>query len=207
MVSKKLNPQQLEFCAQYLIDLNATKAVIRAGYSRHTAKNQGHRLLSNPECQAEIQRRQVELQKQTKVTQERIILELARIAFANMADYYTIENDQVVVDLAKLSREDAAALQEIQVEDLPDGKQRVKVKLLDKRQPLVNLGNHIADMFSKRLELTGPDGAPIQTEQVGLSDTERIQRVLELLDTARARRDGQLANGGAADMAPDGGRG
>jgi phage terminase small subunit len=93
-----LNPKQLLFVKEYLVDQNATQAAKRAGYSQKTAGSQGHDLLKVPEIAAAIgkglseQTKKLE-QKAAKVglTKERWLLELRRIAFANMDDFATVE--------------------------------------------------------------------------------------------------------------------
>ncbi|CAH9016617.1 putative Terminase small subunit, partial [Vibrio phage 137E35-1] len=54
-MANKLNDQRERFCEEYIIDLNATAAAIRAGYSKKTARSQGQRLLTNVDIQARIQ--------------------------------------------------------------------------------------------------------------------------------------------------------
>lgn len=76
-----LTPKQKRFCEEYLIDLNATQAAIRAGYSPKTAEQTASRLLRNVKVQEYIAKRQKELSRSTEITQERVIKELALIAF------------------------------------------------------------------------------------------------------------------------------
>ena len=65
-----MTPKQERFVQEYLIDMNATQAAIRAGYSAHTAEQQGCRLCSNAKVAAAIRAAQVELRERTKVTVE-----------------------------------------------------------------------------------------------------------------------------------------
>ncbi len=71
-----MNDKQRRFAEEYLIDSNATQAAIRAGYSAHTAKSQGQRLLTKADVAAAIQTAQVELRERTKVTVESISSQL-----------------------------------------------------------------------------------------------------------------------------------
>ena len=80
--AKILTPKQQRFVGEYLIDLNATKAAIRAGYSKKTAKQQGARLLTNVDIQTVIQRAMDERSLRTGIKADRMIAELARIGFA-----------------------------------------------------------------------------------------------------------------------------
>src|SRR5262249_47012617 len=85
------------------------------------------------------------------VTTERVVAELARIGFANIQDYIAIDRDgSPHFDLAAISRDQAAAIQEIIIDEYKDGKgedardvKRVRLKLADKRAALVDLGRHL----------------------------------------------------------------
>ena len=70
IVSRKLTPKQERFVQEYLIDLNATQAAIRAGYSAKTAEQQGYQLLQKPSVQAAIAARQKEREQRTAVNQQ-----------------------------------------------------------------------------------------------------------------------------------------
>ena len=76
MPSKDLNPKQQRFVDEYLVDLNATQAAIRAGYSEKTAKVQGSRLLTNVIVAEAIQRGQQQIADKFELTQEYIIEKL-----------------------------------------------------------------------------------------------------------------------------------
>lgn len=77
----RLTEKQKRFVSEYLVDLNASAAAKRAGYSEKTACEQGSRLLANVKVQEEIQKRQVKLQGKLEITQERVLEELAAIGF------------------------------------------------------------------------------------------------------------------------------
>ena len=78
-----LSPKQERFAMEYLIDLNATQAAIRAGYAKRTAGSQGHDLLKKPEIQAAIQEGRQEAEKRTDITLDRVLHELAILALAS----------------------------------------------------------------------------------------------------------------------------
>ena len=146
-----INPKQQRFVDEYLVDLNATQAAIRAGYSKATAYSQGQRLLKHAEVGAEVAKRRQKVADKLEVTAERVVQELARIGFANMADYMRSTPDgDPYLDFSGLTRDQAAALSEVTVEDFRDGRgedgrdvRRVKFKLHDKRAALVDLGKHL----------------------------------------------------------------
>jgi phage terminase small subunit len=84
---RALTAKQARFVDEYLIDLNATQAAIRAGYSRHTAGKIGAQLLVKTGIRAALRARQEALRVETGVRQERVLTALAAIAFADMDDY------------------------------------------------------------------------------------------------------------------------
>lgn len=165
-----LTPKQERFVAEYLIDLNATQAAIRAGYSAKTASSQGERLLRNVEVAKAMQAAMKAREQRTEITQDRVLKELAKLGFANMQDYMSVTQEgEPFADLSKLTRDQAAAITEFTVEDFTEGRgddardvRRVKFKLADKRAALVDIGKHLG-MFKDKLELTGKAGGPVET--------------------------------------------
>lgn len=83
-----LTPKQKRFCDEYLIDLNATQAAIRAGYSSKTAAEQASRLLTNVNIQTYIQEKRQQLQQKTNITQERVLEEYAKLAFFDIGNAF-----------------------------------------------------------------------------------------------------------------------
>lgn len=159
----KLTPKQMRFVDEYLVDFNATQAAIRAGYSPKTAAAAAARLLRNVNIQAEIARRQKDLQKRTEVSQDRVVKELARIAFANIADYIHVEtqtrtkDDGTEVTYQTVMFNETQELSADQRAALAVVKQSVngfELKLHDKIKALELLGRHIG-MFTDKLEVKG----------------------------------------------------
>jgi phage terminase small subunit len=85
--TKGLTPKQERFVEEYLIDLNATQAAIRAGYKAKTARQAGAENLTKPYIQEEIRRRRKEQMKRTQLTADKVLHELACIAFSTMRDF------------------------------------------------------------------------------------------------------------------------
>lgn len=154
-----MTPKQSLFVREYLIDLNATQAAIRAGYSAATAYSIGNENLSKPEIAAAIAAASEKRAEKLEITAERVLAELALIGFANMNDYIrTTDDGDAFVDLSALTREQAAAISEITVEDFKDGRgedardvRKVKFKLSDKRAALVDLGRHL-QLFTDKVQ-------------------------------------------------------
>ena len=167
----KLTPKQARFVDEYLVDLNATQAATRAGYSAKTAQPASSRLLSNVMVKQEIEKRQAKLSEKAMVTAERVVMELAKIGFANMQDYMRAgPQGDPYLDFSGLTRDQAAALAEVTVEDFKGGRgedardvRRVKFKLHDKRAALVDLGKHLG-IFTEKVEMSGPNGGAIRNE-------------------------------------------
>lgn len=84
MPSTKLTEKQKRFCEEYLIDLNATQAAIRAGYKEKTAYAQGQRLLKKVEVQLYLKELMEQRSQRTEITADTVLKELAKIASADV---------------------------------------------------------------------------------------------------------------------------
>lgn len=124
------------------MDLNATAAAKRAGYSEKTACEQGSRLLANVKVQEEIQKRQVKLQSKLEITQERVLSELASIAFANGSDFATI-NANGLINIKATSQVPKEKLPAIAGIKYSANGLGVEIKLHDKVRALEMLGRHL----------------------------------------------------------------
>lgn len=150
---EKLTPKQERFCEECLIDLNATQAAIRAGYSEKTANEQGARLLANVSVQEKIAELKAERSQRTKITQDRVVKELAAMAFAKATDYAQIAD---VGGKAAIMLTPTAQLTKAQQAGIVGIKQTqagIEVKL-DKTKALELLGRHLG-MFKDKIELEG----------------------------------------------------
>lgn len=176
----ELTAKQRAFVREYLIDLNATQAAIRAGYSEKTAYSIGQENLNKPELQEAISAAMKLRSERTDITTDMVLKELAKIGFADIrkaikwhshlineednldggdvAVIKTIVTNQVeLVGSEDLDDETAAAISEIS-QNATGG---IKLKLHDKRAALVDIGKHLG-MFKEQVEHTGKDGGPIQ---------------------------------------------
>jgi len=150
----QLSPKQTLFVHFYVIGSNATDAAKRAGYSEKTAQQQGSRLLSNVMVSSEISRRRDAIITKLGITQEAILAELHRIAFANMQDYVTTGpcGGDLVIDLRRITRDQGAALQMVMVQKKgAEGNgagRRMKIRLADKVGALKLLGQALG-MFGE----------------------------------------------------------
>lgn len=145
-----MTQKQKRFIEEYLIDLNATQAAIRAGYSPDTAQQTGSENLSKPVIRAQIDRAMAERSKRTGVNAERVIQELAKIAFVNAAEVIDPKTATVKEDALP---EDTAAIQSVKVKTFgEDGLER-EIKMADKIKALELLGKHLG-MFQNNVSVT-----------------------------------------------------
>lgn len=154
----KLNPKQQAFVQEYLIDLNATQAAIRAGYAERTAYSQGQRLLKHVEIQAAIQKAQLAREKRTEVTADQVIKQLAKIAFHDIRDV-VIWGEGGHIRIKAADEIDGTVLQEIS-ESVTDSGNTCRVKLNDRMKALELLGRHMG-LFTDNVKLSGEVGVKI----------------------------------------------
>lgn len=151
-----LNVKQTKFVLEYLKDLNATQAAIRAGYSEKTAHSQGPRLLAHVGISKAIAERQGKAMAKLDVSVDRIILERARMAFFDPRKLFDDNGEPIHV--SKLDDDTAAAIAGLDV--VTQGNADVgfatvlKVKLADKNASLTAL-EKINGMYSSGDEPAG----------------------------------------------------
>ena len=151
MAARKLTPKQAEFVRQYLVDLNATQAAIRAGYSEKTAYSTGQRMLKNVEVQNAIAQAQVQRTKRTEITADRVVAELAKIAFADPRELMEWGPEGVKLkDSADLTEGQAASVAEVSETTTKDGGS-LRLKKHDKVKALELLGRHLG-MFTDKVK-------------------------------------------------------
>lgn len=156
-----LSQKQKRFVAEYLKDLNGTQAAIRAGYSPKTADQQASRLLTKVKVTEAVRDAMKRREARTEVTQDRVIAELAKIAFTNGSDFaevvtgeHTVYIDgtpvQVNEQYVKLKNtEDVAEDKKAAISGIKQGKNGIEISSCDKLKALELLGKHLG-MFDKR---------------------------------------------------------
>jgi phage terminase small subunit len=172
-----LTAKQEQFVAEYLIDLNATQAAIRAGYSAKTAEQQAYQLLQKTSVGEAIAAAQQKRADRTGITQDRVLQELARIAFFDLRRLY--RDDGSLKAVHELDDEAAAVLSGVDVVEMAGGAkiggedggiQHVpmftkKAKIPDKVAALGLAMRHLG-MLKDKTEHSGPDGGAIPIERV-----------------------------------------
>lgn len=148
----KLTEKQQRFVDEYLIDLNATQAAIRAGYSAKSADKIGSELLGKTRVVEAISKKMADRSKRTGVNQDRVVLELAKIAFVNAADVIDPESATI---REGATADDTAAIQSVKVKVIPtkegEGVER-EIRLNDKLKALELLGKHLG-MWNDKLDV------------------------------------------------------
>ena len=147
-----MTKKQKRFVEEYLIDLNATQAAIRAGYSPDTAGSIGSENLKKPEIRACIDQAMAERSKRTGINQDRVLQELAKLAFVNAGDIIDFDEGMVKEDA---SDDDLACIQSVRVKTMSGDKGDMierEVKLCDKKAALELLGKHLG-LFKENVNL------------------------------------------------------
>ena len=156
-----LNPRQEAFCREYIVDRNATQAAIRAGYSAKTAKATGSRMLTYVNIQAKIKELEKPVLKKQEVTAERVVQELARIAFSDVADLFDEDgNMRNIREIPESARRAIAGVDVKEEFETFGGDTKVstgytkKIKMADKIKALELLGKtHMLSLFSENINI------------------------------------------------------
>ena len=157
-MGKELTPKQQMFCKEYLIDLNATQAAIRAGYSAKTAEWIGPQLLGKSHVAAKIQAQMNKRAAKIEITADKVLQEIAKMAFANVQDLY--DEHGILRPISELPRDVAAAVQSVKV-NLTEACAVQEVKLWDKKGTLELLGKHLR-LFSEKNAEDDDTPAPVK---------------------------------------------
>lgn len=173
-----MTPKQEAFVNEYLVDLNATKAAMRAGYSAKTAASQGERLLRNVEINSALERAKKAREQRTQITQDRVLQELARIAFFDPRRL--LNDDGSPRPITELDDDTAAVLAGLDIleEYEGSGEDRVfvgytkKFKLPDKVGALSLAMRHLG-MLKDKIEHSGNIGL---AERIRMNREKRVTR-------------------------------
>lgn len=149
-MSLKLTPKQKLFCKYYLISLNATDAAIKAGYSKKTATETGYENLTKPHIKEYLESQIKKREEKLEITADKVITEIAKLAFANTTDVLEITDHGVIIkDLKDIDTTCIASAEE--VFDKEGMRLGVKIKLHDKTKNLELLGRHLG-LFKDKVE-------------------------------------------------------
>jgi len=194
-----LTAKQQRFVDEYLIDLNATQAAIRAGYSKKTARQIADQNLSKLDIKAALEKRMQSRSARTEITQDMVLRELAKIGFSDIRKVIRWGETQVrmvdgeddapedmvpyhglaLIDSTEVDDSTAAAIAEVS-----QGRDGLKVKLHDKKGALVDIGRHLG-MF------TAPGHAELDAELKRL-EVEKRRAELKLIEKGGGNSNAQL---------------
>lgn len=171
----KLTIKQRMFISEYIIDYNATRAAVAAGYAAETAGIYANSLLKRPAVENAIQEKLKQLEKAAEITREKVLVEFAKLAFVDPQKFYD-ENGNLK-SIPELDKDTAAALTGFDVSTTYiNGEEQIsvlkKIKFADKKASLDSLAKHLG-MFIERQEISGPNGQPIPMKMVHSLDEFR----------------------------------
>jgi len=190
-----LNAKQYRFVEEYLIDLNATQAATRAGYSGKTAYSMGQRLLKNVEIQKMIEVAKAKRSERTEITQDMVLREFAKIGFADIRKAVAWgsapepsmnpDDDRVypveLIASELMDADTAAAISEVSLTA-----QGVKIKMYDKKGALDSIAKHLG-MFTDVVDHKSSDGSMTPAPTVSLANLSEadLDQLERLTDKAR----------------------
>lgn len=167
-----LTAKQQRFVAEYLVDLNATQAATRAGYSARNADKIGSQLLGKTRVSDAVAFAMKARESRTLITQDRVLQELGRIAFFDIRRLYT--EDGNLKKPHELDDEAAAVLAGIDTvttslggDDDAVSLTTKKAKVFDKTAALTLAMRHLG-MLKDKTEITGSGGAPFMPPVINL---------------------------------------
>lgn len=158
---KELTAKQQQFVLEYLANgFNATKAAIAAGYKKANADTQGSRMLASPRIAAELAERTRQMCEKREITAERVLDEIAKMAYLDPRKLFTLDGQLVPVHL--LGDDTAASVAGVDVVERRDGSLLKKIKIADKRGSLELLGRYLK-LFTDKVEHSGSLGVQLIT--------------------------------------------
>lgn len=183
----KLKPREEQFCAEYVVDFVGSAAARRAGVPEKGAKVWACRALAMEPIQERIAELMAKRAERTGITGDRVIAELGCVGFSRVTDFMRITKDgEPAIDLSDLTDDQKAAIAEVTVEDFTSGRgddarevRRVRFKLHNKVDALVNLGRHLG-IFEKD-----------NKQRVPLNEAERLAKVDAEIEEAMRGGDSQ----------------
>jgi phage terminase small subunit len=167
----KLTARQEKFCYEYVIDLNATQAALRAGYSEKTAYSSGSRLLKNVEIQKFIQTLQADLEKTAGITALKVLKEHKKIAFSDTS--MIREGWMTLKAYEELPKEIKDCIQEVATRETKYGNE-IKIKFYDKQKSL--------DSISKILGFDAPTKIEQKIDFDSLTDEQVNSLIAKLTE-------------------------
>lgn len=171
-----LTPQQERFCQEYIVDLNATQAAIRAGYAANAAKVQASRLLTKANVKERVAALQQTVADKAGISAQWVLEEFKKVAGADTRKLF--DDNGNLRPIQDLPDDVAAAISSVEVERRTDGHGEDKevyhvhkIKRWDKLRALESLAKHLGLLVDKT-EISGKDGGPVIVEIQRFADAD-----------------------------------
>jgi phage terminase small subunit len=157
-----LTDKQVLFAQEYIVDLNAGAAAIRAGYSEKTAYEMGYENLRKPQIAELIQQMMDERSKRTEITADMVLKEYAKLGFSNITDYLKVVSEPFEVDGRELTTQVVQIFNTDSIErtkldavaEIKQTKEGISLKLHDKKGALDSMARHLG-MFKDEVKHSG----------------------------------------------------
>lgn len=168
-----LTEKQDRFCEEFIIDLNATQAAIRAGYSEATARQMGAENLSKPVIQEKIQILKDARSQRTEITADMVLREYAKLGFSNITDYLRVvekvgmtDDGPVMYKAVEIFETDGIDRAKLDaVAEIKQTKEGIALKLHDKKGALDSIARHLG-MFVDKIEVTQETSISVRRKRV-----------------------------------------
>ena len=178
-----LTAKQDLFVKEYLIDLNATQAALRAGYSPKTAEAIGFENLRKPMIASAIEEAMSKRSQRTEITADMVLKEYAKIGFSNITDYLSVEDKLITVDRDSEGRPITELAQVVNIFDtdmvksdnmravaeIRQTRDGIALKLHDKKGALDSMARHLG-MFNDRLDINANVTVSFEDQLRGLTN-------------------------------------
>lgn len=161
-MSDVLTPRQDAFVREYLVDLNGTRAAIRAGFSERSAASTASTLLRNPKVVAAVEAAKAARSERTDITADRVLVELGRLAFVDVSKAF--DENGALLKPHDMPEEVRAALAGVDYAKSGD----MVARFTDKTRALELVGKHLG-MWRDKVEVSGKDGDALTIEVVTLA--------------------------------------
>lgn len=172
-----LSPKQNQFAAEYTVDFNATAAAIRAGYSEKTAAQVGHNLLQKPEIMGAVAEILSDRQKRTLITGDKVLKEIARIAFADVSDYAQVvamptkkKGGPAIAAVALTPTSQLTPDQKAAIAVIEETQAGIKVRTHDKVKALELLCKHLG-LLTEKVSISGITPEQVKEVEALVHDT------------------------------------
>lgn len=173
----RLTDKQARFVSEYLVDLNATQAAKRAGYKD---PNKGRQLVTKSNVSEAIQKALREREKRTEITQDKVIEELARVAFANGTDFSRVVEKNGFKAVELVNTDEVPPEKRSAIAGIKEGKFGIEVSSYDKVRALELLGKHLGLFDGKGGKSSGTENNLLDAirqfgEEINTDDLSEVE--------------------------------